>query len=200
MKVAFTNRAILVFSLAALVLLGSGASSLQAQSTTQAIQGLVSDATGAVIPGATVSYMNLDTGVSASVQTNETGNYTFTLVPVGNYEVSCQLEGFKTEIVANQRVETAAQVRLNFQLEIGDVTETVEVSAAAVTLNTENATVGSVIENKRIIELPLNGRNIVQLAVLVPGVQFGQRSGLADGPGRLSNSRRQLFRQRQRHS
>lgn len=156
---------------------------LKAQSITQTIQGLVSDATGAVIPGATVSYMNLDTGVSQSVQSNETGNYTFALVPVGNYEITCQLEGFKTNTTSNQRVETAAQVRIDFTLEIGDVTETVEVSAAAVTLQTENATVGAVVENRRIIELPLNGRNIVQLAVLVPGVQYGQRSGMATGEG-----------------
>ena len=95
--------------------------------------------------------------------------------------MSCTLEGFKTESVTNQRVETGAQVRMNFAMEIGDVTETVEVSAAAVTLNTENAVVGGVVENKRIIELPLNGRNIVQLAVLVPGVQFGNRTGLSNG-------------------
>ncbi len=183
MKFVLPWRVGAAFSLAALMLLGLSAPSLQAQSTTQAIQGLVTDATGAVIPGATVSYMNLATGVSASVQSNETGNFTFTLVPVGNYEVSCQMDGFKTETVTEQRVETGAQVRLNFQLEIGDVTETIEISAAAVTLNTENATVGSVIENKRIVELPLNGRNIVQLAVLVPGVTFGQRSGMADGQG-----------------
>ena len=117
------------------------------------------------------------------MQSNETGNYTFALVPVGNYEVTCQLEGFKTNTTSNQRVETAAQVRIDFTLEIGDVTETVEVSASAVLLQTENATVGAVVENRRIIELPLNGRNIVQLAVLVPGVQYGQRSGMATGEG-----------------
>ena len=156
---------------------------LKAQSITQTIQGLVSDATGAVIPGATISYTNLDTGVSQSVQSNETGNYTFTLVPVGNYDVTCQLEGFKTNTTSNQRVGTGDQVRVDFTLEIGDVTETVEVSAAAVTLQTENATVGAVVENRRIVELPLNGRNIVQLAVLVPGVQYGQRSGMATGEG-----------------
>lgn len=156
---------------------------LKAQSITQTIQGLVSDATGAVIPGATISYTNLDTGVSQSVQSNATGNYTFTLVPVGNYDVTCRLEGFKTNTTSNQRVATGDQVRVDFTLEIGDVTETVEVSAAAVTLQTENATVGAVVENRRIIELPLNGRNIVQLAVLVPGVQYGQRSNMATGEG-----------------
>ena len=182
MKVAFTNRAVLVFSLAALVLLGS-ASSLHAQAITQTIQGLVSDATGAVIPGATVTVTNINTGVVQTAQTNETGNFSFPQVSVGNYEISCQLEGFKTDSISDQRVETGAQIRIDFQLEIGDVTETIEVSAAAITLNTENAVVGSVVENKRVIELPLNGRNIVALAVMVPGVQYGQRTGMADGQG-----------------
>ena len=150
---------------------------------TQTIQGLVSDATGAVIPGATITVTNLGTGVVQTVQTNATGNYSLPQVVVGNFEVKCELDGFKTSTVADQRVETGAQVRNDFVLEIGDVTETIEVSAAAITLNTENAVVGSVVENKRIIELPLNGRNVVQLAVLVPGVQFGSRSGLADGLG-----------------
>ena len=156
---------------------------LWAQSTTQAIQGLVTDPSGAVIPNATVTMRNLGTGVTQIVQTNETGNYTFTLVPVGNYEVRCEAAGFKADLVPSVRVETGAQVRQNFIMQVGEVTETVEVSAAAVTLNTENAVVGGVIENKRIVELPLNGRNVVQLAVLVPGVQFGNRTGQADGLG-----------------
>ena len=173
----------LPFVLAALLVLGGCATSLHAQATQQTITGLVTDATGAVIPGATVTAHNIDTGVDRTVQTNATGNYTIFPVPVGNYNIRCSLDGFKTDSVSNQRVETAAQVRINFAMEIGDVTETVEVSAAAVTLNTENAVVGGVIENKRVIELPLNGRNVVQLAVLVPGVQFGSRTGLNDGLG-----------------
>jgi hypothetical protein len=154
---------------------------LSAQSTTQTIQGLVTDPTGAVIPGATVTMNNLATGVVQAVQTNDTGNYTFALVPVGSYELRCEASGFKTDVVTGVRVETGAQVRQNFVMQVGEVTETVEVSAAAVTLNTENATVGAVIENRRIVELPLNGRNVQNLAVLTPGVQFGSRTGLGDG-------------------
>jgi hypothetical protein len=93
------------------------------------------------------------------------------------------MQGFKTDETRNVRVETAAQVRLDFAMEIGAITEVIEVSANAVTLNTENPTVGGVIENKRIIDLPLNGRNVTQLAVLVPGVQFGERTGRGDGLG-----------------
>ena len=178
-----SNRKIRLSTLIGLVvLLGLVTLPLQAQRTsTQTIEGLVTDATGAVIPGATVTMTNVDTGITTTVNTNETGNYRFSYVPVGNYNVRCELDGFKTQSVSGVRVETTAQVRTNFTMEVGDVTETIEVAADAITLNTENSTVGSVIENRQIVELPLNGRNIVQLAVLVPGVQFGQRSGMNRG-------------------
>ncbi len=156
---------------------------LAAQSTTQTIQGLVTDPSGAVIAGAKVTITNTATGISTSVLTNTTGNYTFVLVPVGYYDIKFEMQGFKTETVKRVRVETAAQVRQDMVLQVGAVSEVVEVSASAVLLSTENSTVGAVIENKRIIDLPLNGRNITQLAVLVPGVQFGLRTGLGDGLG-----------------
>ena len=105
---------------------------------------------------------NEGTGVTLTVLTNNTGNYSFPLMSVGNYDVKVEMSGFKTEQVKNVRLETAAQVRQDFALELGNVTEVVEISASAVTLNTENATTGGVIENKRIIELPLNGRNVGQ--------------------------------------
>lgn len=149
----------------------------------QSIQGLVEDATGAVVAGARVTMTNMDTGVSLAVQTNSSGLYIFPLILVGNYEVRVEMQGFKSETVRNIRVETSAQVRQDFKLEVGAVAESVEVSANTVQLNTENATVGAVIENKRIIDLPINGRNMVGLAVLVPGVQFGSRTGLGDGMG-----------------
>ncbi len=154
-----------------------------AQSTTQTVQGLVTDSSGASIPGATITLTNLDTGIEQTVETNETGNYTFTLVPVGNYRLQCESSGFKTELASGIRVETGGQPRQNFAMEIGDVTETVEVIANNVSLVTENATVGGVIENRRIVELPLNGRNVQNLAVLMPGVQFGDRTGRGDGSG-----------------
>jgi hypothetical protein len=159
------------------------AGSVFGQSTTQGIQGLVTDATGAVIVGAKVTATNTGTGVSLTTETNTSGNYSFPLLLVGNYDVRVETAGFKTEVARNIRLETAAQVRQDFRLQVGAVTESVEVSASAVTLNTENATVGGVVENRRIIELPLNGRNMQNLAVLVPGVQFGERTGRGDGSG-----------------
>ena len=156
---------------------------LHAQSTTQTIEGLVTDSSGAVVSGAKVTITNLATGVSSEVTTNATGNYTFTLVPVGNYDVKVEMSGFKADEAKNVRVETAAQVRQDFRLQVGAVSETVEVQATSPLLYTESANVGGTIENKRIIELPLNGRNVVSLAVLVPGVQFGERTGRGDGLG-----------------
>ncbi len=149
----------------------------------QSVEGVVTDASSAVIPGATVTLSNLGTGVSVTRESNEAGLYTFQLVPVGNYEVRCETPGFKTRVSPNVRVETGAQVRLDFNMEVGEVTETIEVAASSPTLVTENAVVGGVVENKRIVELPLNGRNVVNLAVLVPGVQYGDRTGRADGLG-----------------
>ena len=145
-----------IIGLACLLLLTATAAHLGAQAITQQIQGLVTDTTGAVIPGATVTITNVNTQISQTRTTNETGNYSFPQVQVGNYSIRCEMQGFKADVVPNQRVETGAQVRRDFRLEVGEVTETVEVSAAAVTLNTENAVVGGVVENKRIIELAGN--------------------------------------------
>jgi hypothetical protein len=153
------------------------------QSATQTIQGIVTDTTGASIAGAKVTATNQATNVAQTTTTNESGNYTFPLVPVGDYTVKCEVSGFKTESVRNIRVETAAQVRQDFKLSVGNLTESIEVVASGVALQTENATVGAVIENRRITELPLNGRNMQSLAVLVPGVQFGERTGRGDGSG-----------------
>ncbi|MFN7920006.1 MAG: carboxypeptidase-like regulatory domain-containing protein [Bryobacteraceae bacterium] len=171
------SRRILNGSLAGLLLAGMA----WGQSTTQTVQGLVTDTTGAVVNGAKVTLTNLGTNVAANTTTNETGNYTFPLVLVGNYDVKVEMQGFKSETARNIRVETAAQVRQDFKLDVGSVSESIEVAANAALLNTENATVGAVIENRRIVELPLNGRNMQSLAVLAPGVQYGIRTGRADG-------------------
>lgn len=149
----------------------------------QSIQGSVEDASGAIVTGAKVTITNMGTGISRTAETNSAGLYSFQLVQVGNYEVKVELAGFKTEAARNIRVETAAQVRQDFKLEVVPWPKRWKWSSGTVQLNTENATVGGIIENKRIIDLPINGRNMVGLAVLVPGVQFGERTGRGDGLG-----------------
>src|SRR5262249_11968095 len=152
-----------------------------AQSATQSVLGLVTDASGAVIQGAKVTLTNTGTNVVLTTTTNETGYYSFNLLQVGNYDIRVEATGFKSEVVRGIRVETAAQFRQDVRLDVGSVAESVEVSASAVQLNTENASTGAIIDNRRIVELPLNGRNMQNLAILVPGVQFGIRTGRADG-------------------
>src|SRR3954447_587673 len=108
------------FTIAAMILFTAV---VQAQSTTQSVLGLVVDATGAVVQGATVTLTNIGTNVVLTTTTNETGNYTFPPVPVGNYDVRVETPGFKVETVRNMRVETAAQVRQDFTLVVGNVAE-----------------------------------------------------------------------------
>ena len=183
MRLRNFGRTRLLIAALALVAMGVSPSGRLWAQGTQSVEGVVTDASGAVIPGATITLTNLGTGVTQTREANEAGLYSFQAVPVGNYEVRCETAGFKTRVSPNVRVETGAQVRMDFAMEVGEVTETVEVQGSAPTLVTENAVVGGVVENKRIVELPLNGRNVVNLAVLVPGVQYGERTGRADGLG-----------------
>ena len=155
----------------------------RAQTTSTEILGLVTDASGALAPGARVTIMRLATGERRTAITDASGEFSFPLIEIGEYTVRCEMQGFKTQTITGLRLEIQQKARVNFRLEVGELAETVEVKASAVILKTEDATVGQVIENKRIIELPLNGRNISNLAVLVSGVQFGLRTGLADGQG-----------------
>jgi hypothetical protein len=147
----------------------------------------VTDSSGAVISGATITAKRPATGDTRTAITNETGNYTFPLLDIGEYEVSCTAPGFKTEVRSGIELQLQQKARLDFVLQVGQQAETVEVSGRALLLRTEDATLGSVVEEKRIIELPLNGRNFAQLATLMPGVQFGaSRMGL-NGQGTIAS-------------
>ena len=151
------------------------------QTVSTEILGLVSDPTGAVIPGATVTVRRVATGDVRTAMTNETGNYIFPLLEIGEYEVTCSATGFKTELRRGIVLQLNQKARLDFKLQVGNQVETVEVRAAAPLLRTEDATLGSVIEQKRMVELPLNGRNFGQLATLMPGVVYGTSRMGIDG-------------------
>jgi hypothetical protein len=158
---------------------------MQAQTVSTQILGQVTDATGAVIPGAEVTAKKTETGDVRTVTTNETGNYIFPLLDIGTYEVSCTFEGFKTEIRRDIVLQLQDKARVNFQLEVGQQVEIVEVTGQQPLLKTEDATLGSVVEQKSIEELPVNGRNFAQLATLMPGVTFGVSRMGTDGQGTI---------------
>src|SRR6266852_3925089 len=162
-------------------LLAAVAQLVHPQTTSTEILGLVTDTSGAVAPGARVIITRLATGETRAALTDPSGEFSFPLIEIGEYTVRCEMRGFKTRTITGLRLEIQQKARVNFTMAVGELAEAVEVKASAVILKTEDATVGQVIENKRIIELPLNGRNISNLAVLVSGVQFGLRTGLADG-------------------
>jgi outer membrane receptor protein involved in Fe transport len=156
---------------------------LLGQTSSTEILGLVTDSSGAVVPGAKVTITRTATGESRSAVTNQDGEYTFPLIDIGEYRVHVEMPGFRSQTVTGLRVELQQKARVDFRLEVGALSESVEVAAQSVVLQTEDAAVGQVIENKRVIELPLNGRNITMLAVMTPGAQFGSRTGNADGQG-----------------
>jgi hypothetical protein len=138
-----------------------------AAQTLGTITGEVKDSSGATIPGSTVTAQNVATNAVRTQQSNEVGAFTVPALPPGTYLVKSELEGFKP---AQNTVELHVEqtLRVSFTLEIGTFSETTQVTGVAPLLTTENATVGTVIENRRIVELPLNGRNYLSLIALSP--------------------------------
>jgi hypothetical protein len=136
------------------------------------ITGEVKDESGASVPGATVTAQSVATNAVRTQVSNQAGTYTFPAMPPGTYRVKAELQGFRTVQNAVE-LHVEETVRLDFKLEVGALTETAEVSAATTLIATSNATVGTVIENRRIVELPLNGRNYLSLIALSPNVSAG---------------------------
>jgi len=151
-----------------LMLSGTG---LGAQMTSTTLYGQVTDATGAVVPGAEVSATNTDTNLSRKVQTNAEGEYRIELLPVGNYKVEISAAGFKRFLRNGIVLEVNAPARVDALLQLGDVSQTVTVTEAAPLVNTTSPEIGRTIENDEIINLPLVNRNAYQLLQLTPGVQ-----------------------------
>jgi hypothetical protein len=151
---------------------------LFAQTTSTTILGTVTDASGAVIAGAKVTATNVNTGIKRTDQTTASGDYAFPLLDVGQYTVTVEMPGFKTETQTGIDLQLNQKARIDFNnLQVGSQSETVTVSGEVAQLVTDEASLGQVVEQRRVVELPLNGRNLAGLAVMQPGVQFGGRMG-----------------------
>ncbi len=137
------------------------------------ISGEVRDPSGAVIAGAKITLTNVKTNATRTTESNASGAYVFPALQPGLYSLRAEKEGFKSYVRTNVEIQVQLSSRLDIDLQVGSVSESIEVSAQSALLQTENATVGTVIENKRIVELPLNGRNALQLVALAPNVSFG---------------------------
>jgi hypothetical protein len=143
--------------------------SLHAQTTEGAIVGTVTDPSGATIAGAVVTVTNMDTGISVRATSDATGNYVITPLHIGRYSVAVEASGFKKSVRSDITVNVQDRVRVDASLEVGAVTDTVEVAAAAPLLETDTSYLGEVVESQRIVDLPLNGRFFTRLAVLTAG-------------------------------
>jgi outer membrane receptor protein involved in Fe transport len=158
-----------------------------AQEITGTITGTVTDPSGAAIPGLTVNVRNLGTNATHSVVTDESGVYTATLLPVGRYEVSLELAGFKKFVRSNIELSVNDRLGVNIVLQPGDVSETVTVMANSPLVKTESSDVSTLINEKQVEQMPLNGRNIIQLVAMQPGVSSTLPSTLTVGLGNLTN-------------
>jgi hypothetical protein len=147
------------------------------QTTSTEVLGTVTDSSGAVVPGAQVTLLRVATGEKRETTTDNTGNYSFPLVEIGDYTVTISLQGFKTQTQTGINVAYQQKARVNFVLDVGATSERVEVVASGVDLKTDDAAVSTTIERRRVQELPLLGRNFASLAILTPGVQYGTRMG-----------------------
>ncbi len=159
---------------------------------TATLLGTVRDASGGSVPSAVVTIQNAGTNFKQSDTTRPNGEYTFVYLPPGTYEVRVTKDGFRASVVPEVKLDTAAVFRVDVTLQVGQVAETVSVEAAAPTMQTEEASVGHLVEEKRVVELPLNGRKFEQLQILSPGsvntFNHQTAAGLAGGAASLQST------------
>src|SRR5437763_4246317 len=171
----------LICTLYAMLLCALLTSVVCAQTSTSRITGIVTDSTGAGVPGATVTALNEATGGSQTQTTTDAGLYAFPSLPVGAYTISVERQGFKTAQKTGNILEVSTPLAVDVVLEPGQVTETVTVQGGAEQLQMSNATIGNVVEQKAIVQLPLNGRNPLNLIAFEPGVVQRSQGGVGSG-------------------
>ncbi len=140
-----------------------------AQTITASITGTATDPAGAAIPNAKIAATNTGTGVPYSATTNAAGVYNLPFLPVGNYNIVAENQGFKRTSVGPFSLEVNQIARVDFKMEIGELTQTVEVTGAAPILQTESTATGDAIDSAKLTSIPLNGRNFATLTLLIPG-------------------------------
>jgi carboxypeptidase family protein len=177
-------KRIVFSSLTIALILVVGCVSLWAQATAQ-ISGTVKDQSGAVLPGVEVTATQTDTGIARMTVTNETGSYVLSNLPTGPYRLEAALPGFRTFVQTGIQLQVNTNPVINPTLEVGQVSEQVEVQANAAAVETRNVGVGQVMETQRILELPLDGRNLQDLVVAAGGAVSAGAPRAVLGTGQL---------------
>lgn len=183
MRLTGFYRLVLVMVVAMLVALSPGTRAM-AQTDTGRVTGTVTDASGAVVSGASVTLTNLATDANQIVTSGNDGNYNFAAVSRGKYRISATASGFNT-ITQDFELQVSQVKEADFQLQPGATTTTVDVTSSAQIVDVSTSSTGAVIEGRQVVDLPLNGRNFTQLALLTPGVTRGAFS--SDASGRNGN-------------
>ncbi|MBL8216441.1 MAG: TonB-dependent receptor [Bryobacterales bacterium] len=172
---------------------------LAAQTQTATIRGVVEDGTGAVVPNATLTLTNVEQNRPYTATSNESGSYAFLLIPPGNYRLDVAAQGFKKLSREGLTLQVAQVAELNVSLELGSLTETVQVNAETPLLDTASSTLGEVVNSLTSENLPLNGRNVLQLVALTPGINAntsfynsGQGGGSINAVGFSANGGRNV--------
>src|ERR1700722_14172758 len=151
-----------------------GVSVAVAQLPTATILGQVKDASGAVVAGAKVTARNVDTSQTRTTVTGDDGSYRLDALPVGSYEITAEKTGFKTEVQTGLTLTVAQEAVANFSIQVGEMSQTVAVTAEAPLVSTTTSSLGGLVDDQRIADLPLNGRNYNDLTLLQPGItQYG---------------------------
>lgn len=171
----------------ALYLFAPVATPALAQEITGTISGTVVDQSGGATPGVTVTVRNTGTNASLSLVTNERGAYVFPLLQVGTYEVTAELTGFKRFVRSSLELNVNDRLRIDITLEAGTIDETVTVVGQTPLIQTQSSAVGTLIDGRQVERMPLNGRNIIQLVAMQPGVSSTLPSTMFPGLGQLTN-------------
>jgi Carboxypeptidase regulatory-like domain/TonB dependent receptor len=176
----------LIFPLLLAICLMPALSSVAAlsQVTTADLVGTIKDSSGAVVRGVKVTLTNEATAVSRSITTGEDGNYIFTSLPPGRYALTAEATGFRKISRTGVELQVNQRAQIDLELQVGQVGETVQIDGTAPLLESQSSVLGSVIQERQVQDLPLNGRNFVQLAILGPGVSgasYGMRGTIMSG-------------------
>src|SRR5215813_918756 len=158
-----------------------GWTTLHAQSTA-AIEGQVTDQAAAVISGVELSLSSKDIGIERTTYSDSSGSYQFAALPVGSYRIEVRAKGFKAQVLELVRVEVGRKITLNFQLQVGELSQQVTVTTATDQIDYATVSVGHVIEGKMVQELPLNGRYFLDLGLLVPGSVTPPQGAFSSAP------------------
>jgi hypothetical protein len=156
--------------------------------STATLQGTVKDEKGSVVPGAKVTVRNLATGIERTSQSDSDGNYQIASLPVGSYSIGVEASGFKRQLVSNMSVEVGRTIEKDFSLEVGTLEQNVNVTADTPVIETTTMSVGQVINQRTVQEIPLNGRHFVDLGLLIPGSVTPPQNGFLTAPLRGQGS------------